>query len=1034
MDRPPLAPALSSLPGPAFDAAAFRNPGTAHRGAPLWSWNTKLDEAELLEQIEQMQAMGLGGFHIHVRIGLEDEYLGDEFMRLVRRCVEHARQLGMYAWLYDEDRWPSGYAGGLVTKDVQYRSRHLLLTETPYGADEKPLEQAGTSRADGARNANGDLLGHYAITLVDGRLAGYRRLAAGQGPAAGERELYAYLETALPQAWFNNQTYVDTLNPKAMQRFVEVTHERFKASVGADFGGTVPAIFTDEPQFPHKKAKRFADDHGDLILPWTGDFAATFAEAFGFDILDRLPELLWELLDGAPSRARYAYHDHVCERFASAFADTIGGWCDRNGIALTGHMMEEPTLTSQTQALGEAMRSFRSFTLPGIDMLCDRMELTTAKQAQSAARQFGHNGVMSELYGVTNWDFDFAGHKRQGDWQAALGVTLRVHHLTWVSMAGEAKRDYPASIGYQSAWWREYPRVEDHFARLNVALKAGKPHVRVGVIHPIELFWLCYGPLEHTAVERETREAQFENLTNWLLRGLIDFDFIAELLFPQLTPENPAAPLKVGAMNYDVIVVPGLRTIRGTTLQRLIGFARQGGRVVILGDAPTLVDAVPSKVPGDLLAVAEHVPFERSELLRALEPVRAITLRQADGAAAHTFIHQMRDTGEQRLLFLCNTDRAHSFADMRLDLDGRWSVFALDTSEGTEAELDVTDVASQTRLLLSIPAHGHALLRLVPRQAPAASVMARSAILEPIGTLAGPYPVTLSEPNALLLDQAEFRLDDGPWHACEEVLRADNVARAQLGWPQRMDLLAQPWVDHSSRDTGHVFSLRFEFSSDIVLTGASLALEGLVETTITLDGAVVPSTASGWYVDKSIATVALPDMAAGRHELVLDIRYHRKSNPEWCYLLGDFGVRVEGPRGRIVAPVRSLGFGDWTSQGLPFFAGNVTYQCGEVDIAQGTVLRIPQFAAPLLSVDIDGRRHGTIAFAPYELELPAGRHNLAVTAFGSRVNTFGALHNWDDDESWYGPSAWRSTGDRWAYEYRLMRAGILTAPRLLRRS
>ncbi len=78
-------------------------------------------------------------------------------------------------------------------------------------------------------------------------------------------------------------------------------------------------------------------------------------------------------------------------------------------------------------------------------MLCDRREFTTAKQAQSAAHQFGYPGVLSELYGVTNWDFDFRGHKLQGDWQAALGVTVRVPHLSWVSMGGEAKRDYPAS-------------------------------------------------------------------------------------------------------------------------------------------------------------------------------------------------------------------------------------------------------------------------------------------------------------------------------------------------------------------------------------------------------------------------------------------------------------------------------------------------------------------------------------------------------------------------------------------------------------
>ena len=107
-------------------------------------------------------------------------------------------------------------------------------------------------------------------------------------------------------------------------------------------------------------------------------------------------------------------------------------------------------------------------------MLCDRQELNTAKQAQSAARQYGRSGVASELYGVTNWDFDFVGHKAQGDWQAALGVTVRVPHLTWVSMAGEAKRDYPASIGYQSPWYQRYALIEDHFARLNTVLTRGE--------------------------------------------------------------------------------------------------------------------------------------------------------------------------------------------------------------------------------------------------------------------------------------------------------------------------------------------------------------------------------------------------------------------------------------------------------------------------------------------------------------------------------------------------------------------------------
>ena len=121
--------------------------------------------------------------------------------------------------------------------------------------------------------------------------------------------------------------------------------------------------------------------------------------------------------------------------------------------------------------------------------------------------------MLSELYGVTDWDFDFRGHKLNGDWQAALGVTVRVPHLSWVSMAGEAKRDYPASINYQSPWYKKYSCVEDHFARVNTAMTRGVPIVKVGVIHPVESFWLHWGPNDKSGLFREELDKNFQELT-----------------------------------------------------------------------------------------------------------------------------------------------------------------------------------------------------------------------------------------------------------------------------------------------------------------------------------------------------------------------------------------------------------------------------------------------------------------------------------------------------------------------------------------
>jgi hypothetical protein len=135
----------------------FKNPGSEYRATPFWAWNNKLDKDELVWQIDQLKKLGFGGFPMHVRTGMATEYLSEEYMGIVGACVEKARKEKMLAWLYDEDRWPSGAAGGLVTKDPKYRIRHLLLTRNPYGSDISVVAEKH-SRASSGRCENGELI------------------------------------------------------------------------------------------------------------------------------------------------------------------------------------------------------------------------------------------------------------------------------------------------------------------------------------------------------------------------------------------------------------------------------------------------------------------------------------------------------------------------------------------------------------------------------------------------------------------------------------------------------------------------------------------------------------------------------------------------------------------------------------------------------------------------------------------------------------------------------------------------------------
>lgn len=1017
-----------------LDEKIFRNPPCEYRAAPFWAWNCDLNKDLLLREIDQMKRMGMGGFHMHVRTGMSTTYLSDGFMQLIRDCVDKAKEERMRAYLYDEDRWASGAAGGYVTREERYRARYLLFTTVSY---EQAEENPASVPVDSPRTGKGRLLARYAVRLNDeGELAEYRLLKDGQQADAAETAWYAYLEIEKETPWFNNQTYVNTLDKKAIERFVEITHERYKEVVGNEFGGAVQSIFSDEPQFSRKTTLGFAGEKKDVVLPWTDDLPDTFRAAYGEELLAGLPELYWELPGGAVSLIRYHYHDHIAERFAEGFADTVGTWCARNGLLLTGHMMEEPTLKSQTAALGEAMRSYRSFQLPGIDMLCDWREYTTAKQAQSAAHQFGCPGVMSELYGVTNWDFDFRGHKLAGDWQAALGVTLRVPHLTWVSMEGEAKRDYPASIGYQSPWYTEYPMVEDHFARLNTVLTRGKAQVRLGVIHPVESYWLHWGPSEATALVRDEMDEHFQSLAQWLLYGLIDFDYISESLLPQQC-EAGNAPLSVGEMAYDVVLVPDCQTLRATTVDRLESFAAAGGRLVFAGRIPELVDAKPSGRVKELAQRAECISFSKGAILAALDGVRFVDIRDDKGMRTTNLLHQVRAEGDTRYVFLCHGEKPENpdvcpREDIVLRIRGEWKVRRMDTATGEIAPLHVAYEKGRTVLRYAFYAYDSLLIELTPGRAEAGEDAPAEKKFD-YYALWHPVEIALSEPNVLLLDTAQYAFDDEEnWRDEEELLRVDDAFREELGYPLRKKEVAQPWVVPDEPITHHL-RLKFTVHSEMEIKAPQLALEKAESVEIAVNGCPVDNASVGWFVDESIKKVQLPDLPAGDSVIELTLPFGRRSNVEWCYLLGDFGVRVQGAEKTVIPPVRRLGFGDWTTQGLPFYCGNVTYKI-PVRVEKDTLtIRVPQYRGSVLGMEMDGVRQGDMAYAPYEYtftNLQPGEHEVGITVYGNRVNGFGCVHNCDDSTSWFGPDCWRSEGVRWCYEYRLRKSGLLVSPQI----
>lgn len=1056
----------------------FRNPTSEYRGTPFWSWNTKPEKGMMERQMKAFQEMGFGGFHIHSRTGLDVPYLSDEFMDDVKFCVEYAKEHDMLAWAYDEDRFPSGFAGGLVTKDKKYRYRELFMTfdeRTDY-LSERPEGRAEESY----------LIAKFDIVLnQDGTLSSYKIIKDNE--EAKGVIWYTYLRVASEESWFNNQTYVDTLNKSSIERFCEVTHERYKEVVGEYFGDVIPSFFTDEPKTTYKKTLPFAKDRRNLIVPWTDDFPDTFKEAYGFDMISHIPELVWELPDDQVSQARYLYHRHVAERFTEAYSQTISDWCENNGVHLTGHMIKEASLKSQSTAVGEAMQPLGPFGIPGIDMLCDEREYTTAKQAQSVAHQYGREAVVSELYGVTNWDFDFRGHITSGNWQTALGVTVRVPHLSWMSMEGEAKRDYPASIHYQSPWYKEYKLVEDYFSRIHTAMTRGKSIVKIAMIHPVESYWMHWADEEHTAEVRRQLDENFKNITEWLIYDHLDFDYISEALLDKIgsvkikdslyenrtedsqsVADKAQGVLCVGQMEYDVILVPGCHTLRKSTLEHLQKLQEMGGNIVFAGNPPAYVEAKASEEVKELAGKCTCVSMEHAAITAALEDYRTVKIVDKNGNICNKMMYQLRRDGDSQWLFIVYGKKKARFdiegtSTMFIKVPGEYEPYLYNAMTGEITPMPCSYENGETVVKHSYCITDGILIQLRSKMADMAesseqmadvvecqsAVKSDEVVQEGSGNAGvqeksveeripavwanplDPVEIQLSEPNVYMLDMAEYAVDDDTFYPTEEVLRIGVLMREKYGITPQSGRMAQPWTMKKEMPQ-HTLKLRYTIETDIDVMESQIALEHAEDVQIILNGQVVKKQITGYYTDEKIKTVCLPAMKKGVNILQLELPFGEGTDVENSFLLGDFGVEVLGAKQKITAPVRTLAFGDITRQGLPFYGGNVTYKIPLTTVNDVTV-RAPYYKGSLIGVSIDGQRKGSIVLPPYKFStvVEAGEHTLELTLFGNRINTFGCLHNCNENCTWFGPDAWRTKGDSYSYEYQLHRVGILKRPEIL---
>jgi len=108
----------------------FAAPPREYATAPLWVWNDMLTDDQIRGTLRDLAGQKVMQVFVHPRPGLMTPYLSDEWFRLWRVALDEAEKLDMNVWIYDENSYPSGFAGGHVPEEMpESRGRGLVFSE-----------------------------------------------------------------------------------------------------------------------------------------------------------------------------------------------------------------------------------------------------------------------------------------------------------------------------------------------------------------------------------------------------------------------------------------------------------------------------------------------------------------------------------------------------------------------------------------------------------------------------------------------------------------------------------------------------------------------------------------------------------------------------------------------------------------------------------------------------------------------------------------------------------------------------------------
>ncbi len=986
-----------------IDFREFVNPSSDYRSVPFYSLNDLLDSAELDRQVEEFAKGGYGGVYLHSRTGLLTEYLGADWWKVMDAGLEACRRTGTYAWFYDEDKWPSGFAGGLVPlRSEDYHARCLVRLKIT-----EPLPE-------GSRMLTKD----------------------------GE---YYYLEYRMRSGnpWYNGTCYVDLLNPETVREFISSSYSPYAERYAKDFGNVALGIFTDEPQMMSSTG----DFNNDGVRPFSPVIPDKFRIDNGYDLLPVIGAL-FDTITGY-EKVRLDYYRTISKQLEASFSKQIGDFCASNNMMWTGHYNGEEALATVRNNVGNLMIQLRHMQQPGMDHLGLHIDgaLNVSRQISSVANQYGIARRLSEAYGISGQNMNFEDRAWIASWHTLTGINHLCPHLALYSMKGGRKRDYPPTLSPQQPYWIYNRLLEDYTARLCYIAATGKYKAEFLVINPLESDYIDQVSYSQTW---SARNGKYVELLGTLQENHRDYDLGDEQILSEIGKVNGDL-IVVGRQSYRGVILPYMLTIRQSTIDLLKEFAARGGKIIAT-EMPLYIDG--EKNAAGLSELKSLVMLiEDGDLPGGINGSVPPAV-YVDGEDAGFVWTSHRSVDGKHLLQITNTSRMKSVSCKVRFADVSDQIVLLDPAYGKSYE--IKNNAGYELFLYPAQSYILADSRVIDGISSSGSYEVPSGEKE-ILSLTGEWSGKRLDVNSLTLDFARYSVDGG---------KSFSKPEPVIGISERFtkDKFNGPLIllfDFSVKKIPSSCSLVLEqpdMWSKIEINGHQVNYNG---NSFYRDISFKTSPVTD-LLKNGLNSIALYIDYKSPIPESRDPFERYGSEIESIYLTGDFGVEAiastlpEEPsqhnvRGYLIPkPIyRFQSFiitnekdkfsGDLVLQGYPFYNGGFkldkSFDINTLEKGKRYFLKFPLAEAIVMKVNLNGKDLPPVAWSPWEVDITEaiaeGNNTISLTLVNSLRNLLGPHHNAEGElislspESFTGRSTWttRRPGENDWYDRRLKGPG-----------